>query len=86
MSFKEYLKEQPADEPTGVPVTSVDIKFVNLDELTQKKIIDAVMEDKNVDPNDDFANKKIVEGLTDKDSILAVLDGEDIANKINFDL
>lgn len=84
MSFKEYVKE--VDEPTGTPVTSIDIKFANLDELTQKKVIEAIMETKNVDPKDDFANKKIIEGLTDDDNILVTLSGEDISNKINFDL
>ena len=84
MSFKKFLSE--VDEPASTPVNVVDIKFVNLDELTQKKVIEAVMETKNVDPSDDFANKKIVEGLTNDSSILATLKGEDIANKINFDL
>ena len=56
--LKKYVKEE---DEIAQPGAGIDIRFNNLDSVTQKKIMEAVMEDLNVDADDEFANKKIVD-------------------------
>lgn len=81
-SFKEYLKEQP-EEPAA-PGAPIDVFFNNLDELTQKKIMEATMKELNVAEDDDYGNKKIVDGFAKVP--LISLTGKDITNKIKFEV
>jgi hypothetical protein len=83
MSFKEFLKEQP-EEQISTQGNIIDIYFNNLDEITQKKIFESILKEKNASENDDFANRKITDGLS-KTPLISIT-ASDITNKIKFDL
>lgn len=83
MSFKDFLREQP-DMMVSESGYGIDIFFNNLDEVTQKKIMEAIMKELNVSEDDEYSNKKIVEGLSK--TALVTLTGKDITNKIKFDI
>lgn len=79
--LKKYVKEE---DEIAQPGAGIDIRFNNLDSVTQKKIMEAVMEDLNVDADDEFANKKILDGFAKVP--LITLTGKDITNKISFEV
>jgi len=82
-TFKDFLKEQP-ETPVSEPGAGTDIFFNNLDEVTQKKIMESVMKELNAAEDDDFANKKIVDGFAK--TPLITLTSKDITSKIKFEV
>jgi hypothetical protein len=83
MSFKQFINE--ADEPTTITAdTIIDVYFNNLDELTQKKIMDSLMVVLNISADDDYGTKKLADGFA-KSPIIS-LTGKDISQKVKFDI
>lgn len=82
MSFKEWLKE--ADEPVVVPDAPINIFFNNLDEVTQKKVMESLMASLNITQDDEYSNKKIIDALA-KDPLVTI-SGKDVTQKIKFEV
>ena len=70
---KRFLGEQPEGdiegdidgEPTDeTPPEEIEIYFDNLDEGTQKKVINGLMSVLNVTDDDQYGTEKIIEGLS----------------------
>jgi hypothetical protein len=73
-----------AEDTPNDPNQSIDIFFNNLDEITQKKIMESTMQALNVLDTDEFGNKKIVEAFGKNP--LVTLSAKDITQRIKFEI
>jgi hypothetical protein len=80
------IEEQPEveEEPEQGQSEQVEIFFNNLDEESQKVLMDALKQNLNVASDDDYANQKLVEALSQKP--LMTIRAEEIVRKLNIDI
>ena len=79
--------EDPVDveqEPEEGQAEQVEIFFNDLDEKSQKVLLDALKENLNIAEDDNFAEKKLVDSLT-KDPIITIR-AEELVRKLNLDV
>ena len=82
----EETEEQPEveEEPEQGQSEQVEIFFDNLDEESQKVLMDALKKNLNIASDDDYANQKLVEALSQKP--LMAMRAEEVVRKLNIDI
>ena len=71
-------------EETKVEINKLEIFFNDLDEKSQKKLLDLLKEVLNASEDDEYAKEKIIEKLSRKPIITFV--PEEIVRKLNIDI
>ena len=71
-------------EPEEGQAEQVDIFFDNLDEKTQKVLMDALKENLNITTGDEFSHSKLVDELSKKP--IVSLRAEELVRKLNLDV
>lgn len=75
-------EEEPSEEESVVD--QVEVFFADLDEKSQKAMMDSLKEKLNVSEDDDYAEQRIVDALS-KEPLISFR-AEDIVRKLNIDI
>jgi len=86
---KRFLGEQPEDEmgeepEDETPPEEIEIYFDNLDEGTQKKVMNGLMSVLNVTDDDQYGTEKILEGLSK--TPIFVTTADELKRRANVDI
>ena len=72
------------EEPEQGQSEQVEIFFDNLDEDSQKVLLNALKENLNITEDDEFAHEKLIKTLTEKP--LVTFRAEELVRKLNIDI
>lgn len=81
---EETPEGEESEEAEQGQAEQVEVFFDNLDEGSQKVLMDALKENLNVAEDDDFAHKKLVDALA-KEPLVAFR-AEELVRKLNLDI
>lgn len=74
----------PTEEPEKGQAEQIEIFFANLDDKTQKVLMDAIKEAVNAAEDDNYSEEKIVDALKAKPII--TIQAEELVRKLNIDV